>query len=145
MISCQTLGPGGLGYDGGPAPSELLWRKHLALLIYLARSPRGRSREHLVGLLWADKPESAARHSLNEAIRVLRRYLGDASVETSGGLVRLLPEVVILDLDQLERFAEGGQWQAGAELIAGEFMEGFAIAGASEFENWLANERSSVR
>ena len=31
------------------------------------------------------------------------------------------------------------------ELIAGDFMEGFAIAGASEFENWLANERSSVR
>ncbi len=145
MISCQALGAIALSLDGGPAPSELLWRKHLALLIYLARSPRGRSREHLVGLLWAEKPESAARHSLNEAIRVLRRYLGDASVETSGGLVRLLPDVVVLDLDRLEGFAESGQWQAGAELIAGDFMEGFAIAGASEFENWLANERSSVR
>ena len=70
--------------------------------------------EHLVGLLWAEKPESAARHSLNEAIRVLRRYLGDASVETSGGLVRLLPDVVVLDTERLERFAESGQWQAGA-------------------------------
>jgi DNA-binding SARP family transcriptional activator len=73
MMSCQTLGPVGLSLDGGPAPPELLWRKHLALLVYLARSPRGRTREHLVGLLWPEKPEAAARHSLNEATRVLRR------------------------------------------------------------------------
>jgi hypothetical protein len=30
-------------------------------------------------------------------------------------------------------------------LIAGEFLEGFSIAGASEFENWLASERAAVR
>ncbi|HEV7366567.1 MAG TPA: AAA family ATPase [Gemmatimonadales bacterium] len=145
MISCQTLGPVGLSMDGGPAPPELMWRKHLALLIYLARSPRGRTREHLVGLLWPEKPEPAARHSLNEAIRVLRRYLGDTSVDTTGGQVRLAPEAVSLDVERLEELADAGDWEAAAGLVAGDFLEGFAIAGASEFEDWLATERATVR
>src|ERR1700704_4818830 len=61
VILCRTMGPVELSVDGGPAPPELLWRKHLALLVYLARSPRGRTREHLVGLLWPEKPERDAR------------------------------------------------------------------------------------
>jgi DNA-binding SARP family transcriptional activator len=145
VISCQTLGPVGLSLDGAPAPPELLWRKHLALLVYLARSPRGRTREHLVGLLWPDKPEAAARHSLNEAIRVLRRYLGDSSVDTAAGQVRLAPESVRLDVDRLEELARAGDWSAATRLIAGEFLEGFAIPDASGFEDWLAGERSTIR
>ena len=145
MISCQTLGPVGLSVDGAPAPSELLWRKHLGLLVYLARSPRGRAREHLIGLLWGEKPEAAARHSLNEAIRVLRRFLGEGNVDTSGGQVRLTPGSVRLDVDRLEEYAAAGEWEAASRLIAGEFLEGFSIAGASDFENWLASERSAIR
>jgi DNA-binding SARP family transcriptional activator len=145
MISCQTLGPVGLSVDGAPAPSELLWRKHLGLLVYLARSPRGRAREHLIGLLWGDKPEAAARHSLNEAIRVLRRYLGEGNVDTGVGQVRLAPGSVRLDIDRLEEYAAAEEWEAASRLIAGEFLEGFSVAGASEFENWLASERSAVR
>ena len=82
MITCRTLGPVEVALDGGFPPPELLWRKHLALLLYLARSPRGRSREHLLGLLWADKPQSAARHSLNEAVLVIRRAAGEEAVDT---------------------------------------------------------------
>jgi DNA-binding SARP family transcriptional activator len=145
MISCQTLGPVGLSVDGAPAPSELLWRKHLGLLVYLARSPRGRAREHLIGLLWGEKPEAAARHSLNEAIRVLRRYLGDGNVDTGVGQVRLAAGSVRLDIDRLEEYAAAGEWEAASRLITGEFLEGFSIAGASEFENWLASERSAIR
>lgn len=145
MISCQTLGPVGLSVGGAPAPPELLWRKHLGLLVYLARSPRGRTREHLIGLLWAEKPEAAARHSLNEAIRVLRRYLGEENVDTGMGQVRLASGVVRLDVDRLEELAGGGEWEAASRLIAGEFLEGFSIAGASEFEDWLASERSGIR
>ena len=54
MIVCRTLGPIEVTVDGAPAPPEMLWRKHLALLVYLARSPRQtRSREHLIGLFGA--------------------------------------------------------------------------------------------
>ncbi len=146
MILCRTLGPIEVTVDGGPAPAELLWRKHLALLIYLARSPRRlRSRDHLVGLLWGDRGETAARHSLSEALRVIRRHVGDASVDTTAGQVRLAEGAVEVDVDELEVLADAGQWQAASELVAGEFLEGFSVPGASEFEDWLAAERAGWR
>ena len=75
-IDCRLLGPVEVHCDGAEAPAELLQRKNLALLIYLVRSPhQARSREHLAGVLWGEKPESKARHSLREAIRILRRTL----------------------------------------------------------------------
>jgi DNA-binding SARP family transcriptional activator len=142
MILCRTLGPVELSVDGGPAPPELLWRKHLALLVYLARSPRrGRSREHLIGLLWGDRTEAAARHSLSEALRVIRLHAGEGSVEVTVGQVRLEAASVQLDVDRLEELAAASDWAAASELVSGEFLEGFALAEASEFEDWLAAER----
>jgi DNA-binding SARP family transcriptional activator len=146
MILCRTLGPVEVSVQGESAPAELLWRKHLALLIYLARSPRrARTREHLIGLLWSEKPEAAARHSLNEALRVMRRAAGNDAVESEGGQVRLSAEAVELDTDRLEALSAGQDWEAAAALIAGDFLEGFGVPGASEFENWLAADRAMWR
>ena len=139
MIVCRTLGPIEVTVDGEPAPSELLWRKHLALLVYLARSPRQtRSREHLTALLWADRSEAAARHSLSEALRVLRRHAGSSGVEVTVGQVGLAPGAVELDLDRLEQLVAAESWPAAAELVVGEFLEGFGVPDAMVFEDWLA-------
>jgi DNA-binding SARP family transcriptional activator len=146
VIVCRTLGPVEVLLDGGFPPAELLWRKNLALLVYLARSPRrSRAREHLMGLLWADKPESAARHSLNEAVRVVRRSLGESGVDTEAGQVRLAPEAIRLDVDQLDQHVAEREWCAAASLVAGDFLEGFAVPGASGFEDWLTAERTTWR
>src|SRR2546430_4458316 len=67
-VYCRVLGPVQVTVAGADAPPELLWRKHVALLVYLARSPRRRrTREHLVGLLWSDRDEKQARHSLSRS------------------------------------------------------------------------------
>jgi DNA-binding SARP family transcriptional activator len=146
VIHCRTLGPVTIDIDGQPPPAQLLWRKHLALLIYLARSARRtRAREHLVGLLWPEKDERAARHSLNEALRVLRRALGGAAIDTSAGQIRLAPGDPALDIDELERLAGARAWSDAAALIGGEFMEGFGLPGASAFEDWLTAQRAHWR
>ncbi|MEP6688691.1 MAG: AAA family ATPase [Gemmatimonadales bacterium] len=146
MIVCRTLGPVEVTVDGAPAPSELLWRKHLALLVYLARSPRQtRSREHLIGLLWADRTELAARHSLSEALRVIRRHAGQQAVEVTVGQVGLTEGAVDLDVSRLEELAGQEDWPAAAELVAGEFLEGFGVPDATGFEDWLAAERELWR
>ena len=146
MITGRILGPVEVSVDGEPAPAELLWRKHLALLIYLARSPRRtRSREHLVGLLWGDKPEQAARHSLNEALRVLRRCCGEEALGTDGDTVRLDKDAVALDLDSFEQLVAAEDWTGAAALVEGEFLEGFSIPGCSPFEEWLSSERRTWR
>ncbi|HEX6617402.1 MAG TPA: AAA family ATPase [Gemmatimonadales bacterium] len=146
MIVCRTLGPVEVTVDGAPAPPELLWRKHFALLIYLARSPRHtRTREHLVGLLWADRTEAAARHSLSEALRMIRRFAGQSAVEVNVGQVALAPGVIDLDVDRLEELASAGEWERASELVAGEFLEGFGVPDASTFEDWLTGERERWR
>lgn len=142
MIRCRTLGPLQITVDGEPPPPELTWRKNAALLVYLASSPhRTRTREHLCGLLWGEKPESAARHSLNEALRVLRRCAGEDIVQSEGGQVRLSDEGVLLDTEQLERSLGREQWELAASLVAGSFMDGFGVPDASPFEDWLTTER----
>jgi DNA-binding SARP family transcriptional activator len=142
MNLCRTLGPVEISLHGNPAPAELLWRKPLALLVYLARSPaQTRSREHLVGLFWSDSTDSAARHSLNEALRVIRKSLGDLALSTSAQQVRLEPGAVTLDTEILVEKMKARDWAAAVPLLAGEFLEGFALPDAEEFQHWLDAER----
>jgi len=143
MIACRLLGPVELTVDGEAPPTELLWKKNLALLVYLGLSPKQtRSREHLVGLLWGDKPEAAARHSLNEALRVLRRAVGEDSLHSDAATVRLNAATLESDLASFARHEAAGEWEAAAALVGGEFLEGFAVPGESGFEDWLTAERT---
>jgi DNA-binding SARP family transcriptional activator len=142
MISLRTLGPVEVTVDGDAPPRELLWRKNLALLLYLARSPeRRRSREHLVGVFWGDKPDASARHSLNEALRVIRKSAGEDVVSSVGDQVVLSSDGLEIDADQLEARLEAEQWGEAVRLMQGSFLEGFAVPDSSEFEDWLATER----
>ncbi|NNG16432.1 MAG: hypothetical protein HKM89_08125, partial [Gemmatimonadales bacterium] len=146
MITCRTFGPVEVRVDHEPAPAELLWRKNLALLIYLARSPhRRRSRQHLIGLLWADKDEKAARHSWTEALRVLRQIVCEDKLTAEGDTIELADDAIELDVDRFERAVASGEAARASDLITGDFLEGFAIGDASEFEDWLTAERSTLR
>ena len=130
--------------NGKPAPAELLWKRPLVLLLYLARSPRHtRTREHLVGLLWPDQPAKAAHHSLNEALRIVRRCGGAGIVTTQGDQVRLDVTPLDLDLDRFERLMEASNWSEASALVGGTFLEGFGVAGASDVEDWLTAERAT--
>src|SRR5439155_1091980 len=99
------------------------------------------TREHLTGLLWGDKPEEKARHSLNEAVHVLRLCAGDDGFQSDTAQVRIAPGTVELDTDTFERLAVAGDYAGAAALINGAFLEGFSVRGASEFDDWLAAER----
>ncbi len=141
-VSLHVLGPARITIDGSAAPAELLWRKHLALLVYLARSPRrARTREHLIGLLWSERDEKSARHSLSEALRVFRRVLGDERIHADVDQVSLADGAASLDCDELADRAAASDWAAAARLVSGEFLEGLSVPDANEFETWMAGER----
>src|SRR5947199_289512 len=141
-VYCRVLGPVQVTVAGADAPPELLWRKHVALLVYLARSPRRRrTREHLVGLLWSDRDEKQARHSLSEALRVFRRALGDDEVQADVDQAGLGADGVTLDCDRFAELYARGDWPGAAALVEGDFLEGLSIPDASQFEDWLGGER----
>ena len=144
VIELRAFGPVTVRIAGSEPPARLLWRKHLALLVYLALSPRRtRGRDQVIGLLWADKPEAAARHSLNEAVRVLRRAAGDDALQTAGGQLRL--EQVDCDIDRFDALVRSASWVEAAALVEGDFVEGFSVPGAHAFEDWLSAERAKLR
>jgi hypothetical protein len=104
--------------DGHEPPADVLWRKHVALLVYLALSPdRTRSREHLLGLLWPEKTQEKARHSLNEAVRRLRGGLGTDRIVTNGDVVQLNDQNLGVDALEFEQHAVSDP--------QGDFLEGF--------------------
>src|SRR5256885_5247102 len=141
-VYCRVLGPVQVTLAGADAPPELLWRKHVALLVYLARSPRRRrTREHLVGLLWSERDEKPARHSLSEALRVFRRVLGDDQVQADVDQIGLGADGVALDCDRFAELYAHGDWPGAAALVQGDFLEGLSIPDPSPVEAWPAARR----
>src|SRR5438270_108341 len=97
-LELQCFGVPTARLAGGPAPPEVLRRKHLALLVYLALSPnRRRTRAHLVGVLWPETGDARARHSLNEAIRRLRAHVGESRLGSDGDSILLRVDALAVD------------------------------------------------
>jgi DNA-binding SARP family transcriptional activator len=75
-LTLALLGPPQVARaDGGAVAFRS--RKHLALLAYLAVEQHSHSRDTLLGLLWPEAPEDAARNNLRVALADLRRLLGE--------------------------------------------------------------------
>ena len=144
-LALHCLGPPSARVDGREAPPDVLWRKHVALLTYLALSPDGtRSRTHLLGLLWPESPEEKARRSLNEAIRRLRSALGAERLLTRGDALQLNASELEVDVLQFETLRAEGQLRA-LDLLRGEFLEGFHVVDAPVFEDWMDAHRAQIR
>ncbi len=128
MIDVRLLGPPRVRVDGVDAPRLLTRRKNLTLFLYLACAGRkGRSQDQLIGVLWPDKPQEKARHSVTVALSTLRSCLGDGIIVTEGGQSWIDPAVLRLDIDQLESSIRAGQWREADDLIPTDagFLEGF--------------------
>ena len=136
-LSC--FGPPTARVGGEPTHGDVLWRKNFALLACLALAPdHARSREHLIGLLWPEKDGAHARRSLNEAVRRLRSRLGAERITTSGTTISLNDQN--LEVDALD-VAVADPRDAIA-LMRGDFLEGWVIADAPAFEEWVTSQRS---
>src|SRR4030043_1266430 len=78
-LSIEVLGSLQVSIDDLPI-TTLESAKVRALLAYLTvESDRPHRRKSLVGLLWPDYPEDAARHNLRQALFNLRSILGDGN------------------------------------------------------------------
>lgn len=121
-----------------------------AVLVYLAAEPgRSYSRAHLATLLWGDRPEKAARHSLSQALTTLRRTAGRIVVPVAGNpeLLTLDSKRVAVDVAQFRALAAEtteSSLARAAELFEGEPFAGLDVA-EPDFEDWLASARAELR
>jgi adenylate cyclase len=152
-LTIRVLGPLEVSLEGEPA-SGFASDKVRALLVYLVLSPdRPHRREALAGLLWPESSERSARTNLRNALANLRQAIRDGAasppflhstrqtIQFNGqsdywldaepfedDLMVLVPSMPL----QLEQ---------AVSLVRGSFLEGFTLADAAPFEEWLLLRR----
>lgn len=152
MHRLLLFGGASLEHPSGPVSGRVTQRRRLALLTALALSPSGRAgRGRLVGLLWPERPEGKARHSLADSLYIIRQELGEGAVIASGDEVRLEPESVWCDVIAFEELLARGRHVEGRErtttleeavaLYRGPLLDGFYVPGAADFDEWTEGHR----
>jgi DNA-binding SARP family transcriptional activator len=171
-LSLRLLGPPEASLEGLPVRFRI--KKELALLCYLAAEGGRHPRRELAELLWPESEEQHARADLRAVLHKLRKTLREESAHDGvaryfvieSNHLGLEPRGIGLDLGVFEAAvslagsetslqgrsaADGGRreligWlQGDLGLYRGEFMEGFSLEDAPEFELWLEGERARWR
>ena len=149
MIHLQLLGSIDLR---GPGDHELravlAQPKRLALLAYLgAASPIGpHRRDTLLALFWPENDQEHARSALSQAVRFLRRALGEAAIVSRTNEELALDETLIsVDVRAFRKALEEQRLDQALQLYQGELLPSFFLPQAPGFEEWLERERAQLR
>jgi DNA-binding SARP family transcriptional activator len=146
MYRLRLLGGAVLEDEDGAVSGPASRPRPLALLALLATSPaRTLSRGKLVGLLWPESPERAARNRLNTYVHQVRSELGEGALASVGGDLRMNDEIVACDVGAFEAALEAGDPERAVEIYAGPFLDGFQLSGSAAFEKRVDRERSRLR
>ena len=140
------LGPVSLTGPDGPLTRRASQQRRIALLALIASSPGGSvSRDRVLGLLWPDRDERAARHLLADSLYILRRTLGDTAITVSSETLHLSPDVVSSDVGEFRSALAEERWSDAVELYRGDFLDGFNLRSAADFDQWASTERARLR
>jgi DNA-binding SARP family transcriptional activator/tetratricopeptide (TPR) repeat protein len=144
MLRLRTLGRLSL-HDAAGIEHLAGRRKELILLTYLARrSGHTCTRAELAELLWSDRSEDKARHSLRQALANLRAVLA-AALDTTGDEVHLGANSVRLDVDDLiEQLSREGIAPDTSEWRQ-DFLAGTEHFGGEGYRAWVEAEREGLR
>lgn len=141
---------------------EIEARKGLALLAYLAVTGQSHSRDALSTLLWPDSDQRRARSYLRHTLWTLKKALGETWLEVTREQVELNPEAEIwLDVSLFqERIAAVSAHKhppeehcpncltglaAAVELYRGDFLSGFTLPDAPDFDEWQFFQTEELR
>ena len=139
---------GGLRFQFGTSDIRFSTRKTAALLTYLAMQAGKRiAREALCDLLWSERTEAQARHSLSQALSEVRRTIGDGIVHSDGRVAWIEADQVWVDAVELARLTLEktlSSLEQAEALYQGAFLA-FGELGQERFDDWLSGERERLR
>ncbi|MBT7072457.1 MAG: hypothetical protein HN975_16380 [Anaerolineae bacterium] len=147
--------------QNGVAVSGFASRKVEALLVYLVCNPRPHPRETLATLFWPEHNQTRALANLSVALTSLRKQLKsyltaerhtvvfDTDVDFELDTVIFKKSITQAREDQQRRGKLGresaAQLATAVTLYEGDFLAGFYIRGATEFEAWMMLEQERLR
>lgn len=119
-------------------PVNLPFKKAEALLFYIGIK-KTVSREEVASLLWDSSDELTAKKNLRHTLYTIKKaFAAEPIISLQRQILTLNPEIEF-DIDY-DHFLNENQ----LELYNTELLHGFFLKNASEFENWLSIERSSL-
>ncbi len=145
------MGPAHVEAGDPPGPVDVAAQKGAALAFYLAARPdQPVTRTRLVALLWEGSGEQEGRNSLSTALSRLRHSLPRVPIVATGDSLvwRSDPAgLVWTDIGAFVELTRSGasreDLEHAVELWRGPFLEGFDLRGCSDWDEWLAVERSA--
>lgn len=163
QLALSFLGPWQVTL-AGEAVTGFKYDKVRALLAYLAvEADRPHRRETLMGLLWPELPETAARNNLRQVLATLRDAIGDRTADppfllANRATIQFNPDSDYwLDVQHFvtlvtatERHphrhpescrACAQRWQQAVELYRGPFLAQFFLPDSAGFEEWALLKR----
>ena len=150
MLQLSLLGSPQITLDGNTVTALASAKSH-ALLYYLAAMDRPQSRLALAGLLWSNKSDSEARMNLRQALYQLRQVLPDYVKATRQEVQLVRAEGLGVDVQLFAAMLKSGltgdmeRLQTAVDQYQGDFLAGFFVDDAPEFEEWQLVERERLR
>ncbi|MGD2123481.1 MAG: AAA family ATPase [Gemmatimonadota bacterium] len=138
----RVLGPPEVLDDSGE-PVSLSLGKPLALLVYVACIDSPVSRDDLADLLWPEADRQRGRHSVRQAVWVLRNAFGEDLFEKEDPL-SLKPGALEVDLHRFEDALKEERIEEAREYWRAPFVEHFVLAGVRHWNHWCEEVRSAL-
>lgn len=133
--------------------TEFISNKVPALLAYLAVTRRTHSRDKLAALFWGEMPDADAKNNLRQALTNLRKFAENELTTTRDSIS--CSEEIVLDAQQFSNAVRSASLldpepasvilTEALHLYQGDFLEGFHVRDAPDFEDWILAERAHLR
>ncbi|MBK8049945.1 MAG: hypothetical protein IPK16_24265 [Anaerolineales bacterium] len=150
MLSLRLLGAPEVRVEDAEL-AETLLNKDLALLFYLAVTGQPQPRSSLSVLLCGDANDIAARANLRKALSTLHQVFG-SYIDITRDKVGVIPTLCTVDTWAFERQVQEGlattnlqRLQTAAGQYQGDFLTGFTVHNAPDFDLWLFQTRERLR
>ena len=124
-------------------------RKVFALLVYLAVAGGAHRRDKLFTLLWPESGQKQGSATLRSSLARVRKTLsvaGEFIITEAGNLRFDVTQPYYLDLHKLDAIWRAGSLTQLEDFFAethGEFLEGFSLPDAPEFDEWATIQREA--
>src|SRR6266550_1342943 len=146
MLTLELLGTLSLRDETRPVPVAAQQKRPLGLLAILGLGGKpGLSRDRIEAYLWPESSGARAQHALDQTVYAIRHVLGSDFLLSTGRELRLNPDLVRVDVWELEHATRAGQWTAAVGHYKGPLLDGFHLADSHELESWIETNRTRLR
>ncbi|HUM71931.1 MAG TPA: BTAD domain-containing putative transcriptional regulator, partial [Chloroflexota bacterium] len=153
MLDIKLLGGLQIGLQGQPV-TGFVSSKAPALLAYLVVTGRPHQRDTLAALFWGEMSDADAKNNLRQTLSNLRKLLEPYLLITREAVQFDTAVPHTLDVSQFETHLQNGRAQTNhryhhlaqaAALYQGDFLAGFYVRDAPDFEEWALAQRVRYR